>query len=34
MVRPDGFVAWRQTLPATNAPGLLKEAVMKILALD
>ena len=34
LVRPDGFVAWRQTLPATNAPGVLKEAVMKILSLD
>jgi 2-polyprenyl-6-methoxyphenol hydroxylase-like FAD-dependent oxidoreductase len=34
LVRPDGFVAWRQTLPATNAPALLKEAVMKILSLD
>jgi putative polyketide hydroxylase len=34
LVRPDGFVAWRQTLPATNAPGLLKEAVEKILCLS
>jgi 2-polyprenyl-6-methoxyphenol hydroxylase-like FAD-dependent oxidoreductase len=34
LVRPDGFVAWRQTLPATNAPVLLKQALRKILSLD
>lgn len=34
LVRPDGFVAWRQTLPATNASLLLKQAVKKILSLD
>ena len=34
MVRPDGFVAWRKTLPATNAPGVLKEAVRRILAIE
>ncbi|SEP27528.1 FAD-dependent monooxygenase [Niastella yeongjuensis] len=33
LVRPDGFVAWRQTL-STDAPGLLMQAVRKILALD
>ena len=34
LVRPDGFVAWRQSLPATNAPALLKEALQKILSLE
>lgn len=33
LVRPDGFVAWRQTLPAANAILLLKQAVKKILSL-
>jgi len=34
LVRPDGFVAWRRTLPATNAAGVLMEVLQKILALD
>jgi hypothetical protein len=33
LVRPDGFVAWRQQLAATKAPVLLMQAVRKILSL-
>ncbi|MBO9200993.1 MULTISPECIES: FAD-dependent monooxygenase [Niastella] len=34
LVRPDGFVAWRQTLSTANAAALLKEALKKLLAIN
>ena len=32
LVRPDGFIAWRQTMPQANAPALLMQAIKNILS--